>query len=97
MKLPRDENQAAYEEVSPAFRMHSEAPPFFIIHGDKDSLVPVQEARSFAANLRQTSQQPVAYAEIQGAQHAFDMFPSLRSEHVKHGVEKFLAWLVSNR
>lgn len=97
MKLPRDENQAAYEEVSPAFRIHSEAPPFFIIHGDKDSLVPVQEARSFAANLRQTSQQPVAYAEIQGAQHAFDMFPSLRSEHVKHGVEKFLAWLVSNR
>jgi acetyl esterase/lipase len=97
MKLPRDDNLAAYEAVSPAFRIHAGAPPFLIIHGDKDSLVPVQEARSFAARLKQSSKQPVAYAEIQGAQHAFDMFPSLRSEHVKHGVEKFLAWLLSNR
>jgi len=33
--------------------------------------------------------------ELKGAQHAFDVFPSLRSEYVKFGVEKFLAWTYS--
>ncbi len=97
MKLRRADNLEAYREVSPRFRIHEDAPPFLIIHGDKDTLVPVKEARSFAARLREVSKQPVAYAEIEGAQHAFDMFPSVRSEHVKHGVEKFLGWLVSQR
>jgi acetyl esterase/lipase len=72
-------------------------PVLFQIHGDKDSLVPVKEARSFFRSLKEVSKQPVAYAEIKGAQHAFDMFPSVRSEHVKHGVEKFLCWLQSDQ
>lgn len=97
MKLDRDTNLEAYREVSPRFRVHENAPPFLIIHGDKDTLVPVKEARSFAARLKSISNQPVVYAEIEGAQHAFDMFPSVRSEHVKHGVEKFLGWLLSQR
>ncbi len=49
----------------------------------------------FAAKLKGVSEQPVAFAEISDAQHAFDMFPSLRSEHVKQGVERFLAYLYS--
>jgi hypothetical protein len=35
------------------------------------------------------------YAEIPGAQHAFEIFPSLRSTFVVHGVERFLAALYS--
>ena len=97
MKLERSSNLEAFEQVSPRFRIHEDAPPFLIIHGDKDSLVPVKEARSFYRRLKEVSSQPVAYAEIKGAQHAFDMFPSLRSEHVKHGVEKFLGWLRSTQ
>ena len=42
--------------------------------------------------LREVSKNPVAYAEIRGAQHAFDIFPSVRSVHVLHGVERFLEW-----
>ena len=57
--------------------------------------MPVAYARLFAGKLREVSKQPVAYAEIADAQHAFDMFPSLRSEHVKQGVERFLAYLYS--
>ena len=97
MKLTRSDNIDAFEQVSPRFRIHKDAPPFLIIHGDKDSLVPVKEARSFFRSLKEVSKQPVAYAEIKGAQHAFDMFPSVRSEHVKHGVEKFLCWLQSDQ
>ena len=34
--------------------------------------------------------QPVAYAELPGAQHAFDVFPSIRCAHVVRGVDRFL-------
>lgn len=95
MKLSREGHLESYSQVSPLHRVHADAPPFFIIHGDKDTLVPVEEARSLNEKLKATSKQPVVYAEIEGAQHAFDMFPSLRSEHVKHGVERFLGWLQS--
>ncbi len=91
MKMSFEGNEEAYEQVSPLYRICKDAPPFLIIHGDKDTLVPVEEARVFAHELRDISKNTVSYAEISGAQHAFDIFPSVRSEHVKYGVEKFLA------
>ena len=100
MKASITEDREAYEEASPMSRVHEQAPPFLIIHGDRDSLVPVAEARRFAADLRARSRAKVCYAEIPGAQHAFDIFRSLRGEHVLFGVERFLEtiygeWLVS--
>jgi acetyl esterase/lipase len=95
LKLSFAGNLEQYQAVSPLFRINEAAPPFLIIHGEKDTLVPVEEARLFAGKLREVSKQPVAYAEIRDAQHAFDMFPSLRSELVKQGVERFLAYQYS--
>ena len=85
----------AFRKASPSARVHVEAPPFFVIHGSHDSLAPVEEARSFARLLRETSRAPVAYAEIPGAQHAFEVFHSLRTRHVVEGVDQFLAWVYS--
>ena len=62
-----------------------DAPPFFVIHGHNDTLVPVREARSFVEELRRTSRSPVVYAELPGAQHAFEVFPSIRTAHVVNG------------
>jgi acetyl esterase/lipase len=95
MKAARHEALEAYEKASPISRVHPEAPPFFVIHGDRDTLVPVGEARRFVEMLRQTARQPVVYAEIPGAQHAFEIFPSLRTTFVVHGVERFLAYVYS--
>ena len=33
---------------------------------------------------------PVVYAEVPGAQHAFDIFPSLRTAHVIRAIERFV-------
>jgi hypothetical protein len=33
----------------------------------------------------------VVYAELPGAQHAFEIFPSVRTHHTVHAVERFLA------
>ena len=49
----------------------------------------------FVAALGEKTREPLAYAEIPGAQHAFELFPSLRSFHVNDGVERFLAVIYS--
>ncbi|KAA9158269.1 alpha/beta hydrolase [Amycolatopsis acidicola] len=81
-----------YIAASPLDRVNDKAPPFFVIHGQRDTMVPVREAREFVRRLREASPNPVAYAELPGAQHAFDIFPSIRSAHVVRGVERFLEW-----
>jgi dipeptidyl aminopeptidase/acylaminoacyl peptidase len=95
MKAALDEARDAYELASPMSRIGTNAPPFFVIHGDRDTMVPVEEARRFVALLREAIPGRVVYAEIPGAQHAFEIFPSLRTMLVVQGVERFLAWVYS--
>ncbi len=88
-------NEDYYRSLSPLHRIHADAPPFLIIHGDKDTLVPIEEGRLFAEHLEEVSNAPVAYAEISNGQHAFDLVPSIRSEYTKFGVARFLSWCYS--
>jgi acetyl esterase/lipase len=81
-----------FEHGSPILRITEDAPDFFVLHGAGDSLVAVEQARLFVAALRETSRSSVAYAEFPGTQHAFDVFPSIRSEHVVRAVERYLEW-----
>jgi acetyl esterase/lipase len=98
MVMPRDAKYPDdFRAASPLFRITPEAPPFLVVHGRNDTLVPVREAREFVARLRDTAKNPVAYAEIAGAQHAFDIFPSLRSAGVLRGVARFLEWCHATR
>lgn len=87
-----DEDPEAFELASPILRVTEDAPDFFVLHGARDSLVAVEQARLFVAALRETSKSSVAYAEFPGTQHAFDVFPSIRSEHVVRAVERYLEW-----
>ena len=96
MKKPLDDaHRKDWEKASPLFRIHPDAPPFFLIHGSHDSLASVEEGRLFAEQLSKTSREPVCYAEIPGAQHAFEVFHSRRTAHVVRAVERFLGWVVS--
>jgi acetyl esterase/lipase len=89
------EDRVAFERASPISHVSEDAPPFFVIHGVSDNLVPVEQARRFVAALRSASREPVLYAEVPGASHAFEIFHSVRTGHVVNGVERFLAWLYS--
>ncbi|MFC4147304.1 alpha/beta hydrolase [Micromonospora mangrovi] len=73
------------------------APPFLVAHGDRDGMVPVEGVREFVARLRGVSANPVVYVELPGAQHAFDLFHSLRFDAVVDGVEAFTAWVLATR
>jgi acetyl esterase/lipase len=86
-----------YLDASPLRYVNADAPPFFVLHGTDDSLIPVVEAREFVEELRQVSKSPVAYAELPHAQHAFDIFGSPRAQQAADAVARFLSWVyVSN-
>ena len=57
----------------------------------------VEQARAFTARLREVSRQPVAYAELPFAQHAFEIFGSARAAHTAVAVEQFLAEIYVKR
>jgi acetyl esterase/lipase len=90
IKQSASDAREAFDRASPIGRIHPNAPPFFVIHGANDSLVTAAQARSFADELRKTSNNPVVYAELPFAQHAFDSIRSPRAVHTAHAVERFL-------
>ena len=95
MKRRRAEDLSAFDRASPMSRVRADAPPFLVIHGTRDTLVPIDDARSFVEMLRAVSNEPVAFAEVPGAQHAFEVFPSERTAHAICGVERFVDWVYS--
>ncbi len=91
---------AIYQEgptSTPLARVRADAPPFFVIHGDQDTLVRPDGARQLVLRLRALSGNPVVYAELPGAQHSFDIFHSIRFEAVVDAIEAFAAWVRSGR
>lgn len=91
MKAKPGREPERFARVSPLHRLHADAPPFFVVHGDRDTLVPVAESREFVDRLRAASDAPVLYAEMKGAQHAFDVLPTVRTVRVLRAIERFLA------
>jgi len=96
-KLSRTDTAEAFRVASPITHISEDAPPFFVLHGTNDSLIPVEQARSFTARLAEVSRQPVVYAELPCAQHAFDIFGSARAAHAAVAVEHFLAEVYAPR
>ena len=90
MKTTESEHPEVFRDASPTCRVHAGAPPFFVLQGVNDTLVPVETARIFVDRLRAVSRQPVAYAELPLAQHAFDVLASLRCQATTSAVGDFL-------
>jgi acetyl esterase/lipase len=90
LKSRKEEAPDVWEQASTMTWVGPQAPPFFVVHGTNDSLVPVEQARSFAAMLRAVSNEPVVYAELPGAQHAFEVFDSARTLFAVGAVHRFL-------
>jgi acetyl esterase/lipase len=90
MKVKEADHSDVFRAASPTYRVHPGAPPFFVLQGENDTLVPVQTARTFVERLRAVSGSPVAYAELPLAQHAFDVVASLRCQATTSAVGDFL-------
>jgi hypothetical protein len=55
----------------------------------------VEEVRGVVDGSRSTSGNPIVHAELPKAQHAFDLFHSIRFEKVVDAIEAFAAWVRS--
>jgi acetyl esterase/lipase len=86
-----EDDRETWDKASTMSWVGPDAPPFMVVHGSNDTLVPVEQARSFVAMLRAESKQPVVYAELPGAQHAFEVFDSRRTLATVGAVHRFLA------
>jgi acetyl esterase/lipase len=85
------DTREVWEQASSMSWVGPDAPPFMVVHGANDSLAPVEQARSFAAMLKAVSNEPVVYAELPRAQHAFDILHSVRTRHTVDAIDRFLA------
>lgn len=85
------EEPELFTAASPMDHVNPGVPPMLIVHGNRDTIAPVEDARLFAQKLGAESHHPVLYAELAGAQHAFDIFASLRTAKVVESIERFLS------
>jgi acetyl esterase/lipase len=79
-----------FRNASPIARVHAGAPPFLVVHGTGDSVIPVGQARAFVDRLRSVSRSPAGYLEIPGAGHGFDMTDGARTERAAAAIALFL-------
>jgi acetyl esterase/lipase len=79
-----------FRKASPIARVHPKAPPFLVVHGSGDSVIPVAQAQSFVERLRSVSRSAVSYVELPGAGHGFDMTDGARTGSVATAIGLFL-------
>ena len=81
-----DDDPRLWDLMSPIAHVGAAAPPMLIVHGTHDSMIPPEEARAFVTALRGASTQAVAYAELHGAQHAWDLYFTPWSVHTADAI-----------
>ena len=92
-----DRHPEVFRDASPIARIHPDAPPFLVIHGSSDTVIPVAQARSFVERLRSISRSVVGYVELPGAGHGFDMTDGARTGATSTAVGLFLGQVYRNR
>ena len=64
---------AAFRDASPLSHVDRGSPPFLVLHGTKDPLVPIDQSDRLVAALKAAGV-PVEYVKVEGAGHAGPMF-----------------------
>ena len=85
-----ERHRDVFENASPIARIDADAPPFLVIHGDSDRVIPVQEAREFVTQLQAVSTSAVHYLEIPAVGHGFDLTDRWSTQAAIEATSKFL-------
>ncbi|MCC6807129.1 MAG: alpha/beta hydrolase [Deltaproteobacteria bacterium] len=95
IKQKRESAPELWRLASPSAHVgeHGTVPPFWLVHGTHDTLVPILEARAFSQRLQEVTK--VELLEITGAQHAFELGISPRSRRALQAAEKFALGVVT--
>ena len=92
MKATKEDDPELFDRASPMCWLQGDRPPLFLIQGTHDTLVWVEEARRFVAELASSGDGPLVYAELDGAQHAFETVHSMRTSHYLNAAALWLEW-----
>lgn len=79
-----------WERASPVRSAPAERPPFFVVHGATDTLVPPSDSARLVEALRRAGDVPVGYLSLPWGNHGFDYFTSIRSLYVTDGLAMVL-------
>lgn len=79
-----------FVKASPIARVRADAPPFLVVHGSADRIIPVAQARQFVTQLRALSQSVVGFLELPGADHGFDLIDRWRAAPAITVIGRFL-------
>lgn len=79
MPMKMADDPEFWQQMSPIFRVDAAAPPFFVVQGALDVFAWREEAQAFVERLSDASDSTVAYAQLPGTQHTFELFNSVRS------------------
>lgn len=85
-----DTHPEVFRDASPIERVTADAPPFLVVHGTGDGVIPVPQARAFVERLRARSRDHVGYVELPGAGHAFDLTDRVYTHAMTQAVALFL-------
>jgi len=78
----------AYQKASPLNYIRPGLPPFLVVHGDKDPVVPIEHSQSLVAALQKAGV-PVKFIVVKGGGH--DLNPSPEAKEARWN--ESLAWL----
>ena len=100
MPGPRDQHATLWKAMDPATQAADPTaprrPPFLVVHGQYDVLIPLAEARWFVKRLRDTSPDTeLIYVEMPYAQHGFDVPHSLRAQLTVEAMQRYLEFQFS--
>ncbi|MBV8928384.1 MAG: alpha/beta hydrolase [Mycobacteriaceae bacterium] len=90
VKKRYDRHPELFRAASPIACVRPDAPPFLVVHGTGDTVIPVPQARTFVDKLRATSRSCVGYLELPGASHGFDMIDGARTASAATVIGLFL-------
>lgn len=96
MKAPPAEAEELYRQASPIDQVHPGSPPFLVVHGTHDSLVPPGESVHFVEALQRAGAS-AEYLPVYGAQHAFDVLGGIRTRVLAGQIKAFLDQSFSTR
>lgn len=74
-------------------KLGAETPPMLLIHGESDTLIPIDEARRFHQHLLAAGARRVHLCEMPHAVHAFELAPTVLSQRAGRIIRQFLGTL----
>ncbi|OMC55443.1 hypothetical protein A5747_13725 [Mycobacterium sp. IS-836] len=79
-----------FASASPMAMVNPGAAPMMMVHGTRDVLIYVDEARRFFRRLTEVSDNPTRYLEIDGGVHAFDLLHPGQTVKANRAIAEFL-------